>query len=316
MIIDIHAHIADIDANTNKNYYSRRNETNLFFRLYMRSMNGTIKDRIIKWLDESCLDQAVILALDGAYREDGTLDEEKTRLKVDNDYVADISAHTDKALFGASIHPYRSDSIQEIERLVKRGACLVKWLPSAQNIQPNNPKCFPFYDALAHYRIPLLSHTGNEHTLTGGNNKFNDPQCLIPALERGVTVIAAHCGARIFLQEKCYFSSWKKMALEYENFYGDLGAFVLPTRISYLKTLLKNNQLLSKIVYGSDFPAIPITMSCLFKLGFKKTWLLRKINNPFDVPYEIIKQLGFPDSIFSRAQKILRIPDALGETTI
>lgn len=306
MIIDLHTHIADSDAFVNQKCYIRRNRANAFLRQYMRDLDKTKKSKVIDWLNDSCLDYAVVLALDGAYRENGTADEKKTVLKIDNDYIADISLQSSKFLFGASVHPYRTDSIKEIERLIKQGACLVKWLPSAQNIQPDNPKCFSFYDVLAHYKIPLLSHTGIEHTLTGGNNAFNDPQRLVPALERGVTVIAAHCGARVFLYEKCYFSSWKKMALEYDNFYGDIGAFILPIRIGYLKTLLKNNQFLSKIIYGSDFPANPLTSSCLFTLGLKKTLRLRKIENPFEKTYQIMKQLGVPDSVFSRAQKLLR----------
>ena len=107
------------------------------------------------------------------------------------------------------IHPYRRDALSELERLAGRGACLIKWLPGAQNIRPDDPRCFTFYEAMAHLQIPLLCHTGNEHTLKAFPDELNDPRRLVPALERGVTVIAAHCGARLFLHEQCHLRHWR-----------------------------------------------------------------------------------------------------------
>jgi len=320
MIVDIHTHIAGVETENNRNYCGGRMSSGFLFRLFMRELGvpwngmakpGTdelIKNRVLRLINESCIDRAVILSLDGVYREDGSFDKGKTSLTVDNDYVADIADIGGKALFGASIHPYRRDAIAELDRLAARGACLVKWLPSSQHIQPDNPRCFPFYDRLAHHQIPLLCHTGNEHTVTGGDNRLNDPQRLVPALERGVTVIAAHCGARMYLHERCYFSSWRKMALEYPNCFGDVGAFIIPTRIRYLRILRNDPRLLSKIVYASDFPAQAVTMSCLFSLGLRKTLFLRKIRNPFDAPYRILKEMGFPDEVFDRGRSLLKIP--------
>ena len=39
------------------------------------------------------------------------------------------------------------------------GAVLLKWLPIVQNFNPADERCFPFYEALAHHKLPLLSHT-------------------------------------------------------------------------------------------------------------------------------------------------------------
>ena len=66
--------------------------------------------------------------------------------------------------------------LAELERLIESGACLVKWLPSAQNIQPDHPRCFPFYDLLAKHKVPLLSHTGGEHTLKAFPDSLSDPR--------------------------------------------------------------------------------------------------------------------------------------------
>ena len=61
-----------------------------------------------------------------------------------------------KMLFGASVHPYRKDAVAELERCVAAGAVLLKWLPITQGFNPADPRCFPFYEALAHHKLPLL----------------------------------------------------------------------------------------------------------------------------------------------------------------
>ena len=217
MIYDLHVHIAGIGSGESGNYLSPAFQRRYAFRRLVHYLklppevitwpdcDQQIARRILDWVDGSMVDRAVLLAFDAAYNEDGTRDHGHTLMVTDNDFVADLAATNEKILFGASLHPYRRDAVAELERLIGRGACLVKWLPGAQNIQPDHPRCLPFYDALAHHRIPLLCHTGVEHTLKAFPNTLNDPRRLIPALERGVTVIAAHCGTRVFLHEKSYY---------------------------------------------------------------------------------------------------------------
>ena len=74
------------------------------------------------------LDAGVVLAFDAVYDESGQRDEANTHLFVENDYVADLASKHQKVLFGASVHPYRSDAVAELTRCVDRGAVLVKWL--------------------------------------------------------------------------------------------------------------------------------------------------------------------------------------------
>jgi len=198
--------------------------------------------------------------------------------------------------------------VEELERLVGRGACLVKWLPGAQNIQPDHPRCLPFYDALAHHRIPLLCHTGGEHALKAFPNTLNDPRRLGPALERGVIVIAAHCGACVFLHEKSHFQVWREMALRHERFYGDLGAFGIVTRIWLLRRMLASPALTSKLVFGSDYPTAVMPLSCVGPVGLRRALELRRMANPFDRAVGLIKAAGAPDAVFSRAESLLRIP--------
>lgn len=321
MIWDVHVHVAGVERR-NGNFLSPRFRRSLACRLFLRrlglganALNADDGDEqiarfIVNQVNASCVDRAVLLAFDAAYREDGTRDEERTLMVADNDFVAGLAATSGKILFGASVHPYRHDALAALERLIESGACLVKWLPSAQNIQPDHPRCFPFYDLLAKHKVPLLSHTGGEHTLKAFPDSLSDPRRLVPALDRGVTVIAAHCGTSLFLHEKSYFRVWQEMALHHENFYGDISAFGVITRIWRLGTLLRSPQLAAKCVFGSDFPVPPWPLSCVGKIGLKNTLEIRRTQNFFDQSVALMKAAGVTDDIFSRGGELLRLLDA------
>jgi predicted TIM-barrel fold metal-dependent hydrolase len=320
MICDIHVHVAGVGSQASGNYLAPAFRRSLAFRLFARRLglppgaarapdcDQRIARLIVDKLNASQVDRAVLLAFDAAYREDGTRDEERTLMVTDNDFVADLTAFHQKALFGASVHPLRRDALGEMERLIGRGACLVKWLPGAQNIQPDDPRCIPFYDLLARHQIPLLCHSGGEHTLKAFPDTLNDPRRLAPALERGVTVIAAHCGARVYLHEKSYLQAWREMALRHERFYGDISAFGVVTRIWPLRGLLRSPQLAAKLVFGSDFPAAPMPLSCLGQVSLKRALEVRRTRNPFDQAVEMMRAAGVPDEVFARPGELLRMP--------
>src|SRR5262249_43889823 len=186
------------------------------------------------------LDAVVVLALDAVYDGAGRLDEANTHLYVSNDYAAELAGRHPKLLFGASVHPHRKDAVDELERCVGRRAVLLKWLPVVQNFSPADPRCFPLYDVLARHRLPLLCHTGGEQALPNLNKEAADPTLLLPALERGVTVIAAHCGTRSRRFEKSYLGAFVRLAREHANCYGDTAALNMPSRSYAYDTVLKD----------------------------------------------------------------------------
>lgn len=255
---------------------------------------------------QSPLDKAVLLALDGVVAADGHPHPELTRLCVANDFVHHAAAQHPELLFGASIHPYRPDAMDRLARCVAQGACLVKWIPSAQRIDPAAPRCFSFYDALAHYGIPLLTHTGVEHTLGMRRSRYNHPRRLIPALERGVTVIAAHCGVHMFLHEPSYFRAWARLARDYENLYGDTGAFAVVTRVPQLRRICRDDVLRNKLVYGSDYPGIPSPLWC-WQLGLCEARAAAQQTNPILRNLSVMQGLGMPVSVTERAHDALGI---------
>ncbi len=251
------------------------------------------------------LDAAVVLAFDAVHDDNGRFDDANTHLYVTNDYVIELAGRHKNMLFGCSVHPYRKDAVAEIERCVKAGAVLMKWLPIVQNFNPADPKCIRFYEVLAHHQLPLLSHTGGEKALPNLNPSVADPMLLVPALERGVTVIAAHCGTRSSRGEPDFLPQFAELARKYERLFGDTAALNLPSRSYAWPTLLADPTLRSKILHGSDWPIIslpPVSQLGLGSLRLLSTgnWMQRDVM--------IKERLGLGDDYWHRAATILRMP--------
>src|SRR5688572_13904028 len=176
---------------------------------YDASTERHLERKLIETIDgNEILDAAVVLAFDAVYDKDGRRDDANTHLYVTNNYVIELARRHPKVLFGASVHPYRTDAVAEVERCVKAGAVLMKWLPITQNMDPADERCIPFYEALAHHKLPLLSHTGGEKSLPNLDTSLAAPRLLEPALARGVTVIGAHCGTRSAPGERDFVSEF------------------------------------------------------------------------------------------------------------
>jgi predicted TIM-barrel fold metal-dependent hydrolase len=193
--------------------------------------------------------------------------------------------------------------VAEIKRCVAAGAVLMKWLPPVQGFDPSDEICMPFYDALVRHNLPLLCHTGGEQSLPSIDRRFADPTLLIPALDRGVTVIMAHCGTRSRPFERSYLPEFVDLVKIYPNCYGDTSALNLPTRSYAYDTILSDPIVRNKLIHGSDWPILPIPP--ISKIGFRKTrdalhemnWIQRDI--------EIKKSLGFDDAYWRRTASIL-----------
>jgi predicted TIM-barrel fold metal-dependent hydrolase len=320
VIIDIHVHLAGNNP-ANGNHFNPEIFRGLALKSFLRVLKidraamaeprgeELARERLLAMLNESVVDRAVLFAFDSIHREDGAPEREKCGMITSNSYIAKVCRENPKCLFGASVHPFRKDALEALEEAAASGACLVKWLPSGQCIVPDHPKCHKFYDKLAELKLPLLSHCGEEHVFRcAGSSMLNDPERLTPALERGVTVIAAHCGVRILPFDLSFHDKWRAMALKCPNFYGDISAFGLPFRNATLKDLLRHPELLEKLVYGSDFPLETVTPVFLFSLGLRKTIEISRVKNLFDKAYLTLKHCGLPDAVFTRASKLLRLP--------
>jgi predicted TIM-barrel fold metal-dependent hydrolase len=208
-------------------------------------------------------------------------------------------------LFGASVHPYRADALQELERCLCGGAVLLKWLPVVQGMDPADKRCIPMYEALAHHRLPLLCHTGGEQSLPNRYKHLADPGLLEEALKRGVTVIMAHCGTHSTPIEHDYLPTFMRLARQYENCYGDTSALNLPTRSYAYDPILADPVVRQKLVHGSDWPIVPVPPMSI--LGIERSLMLLRDMNWLRRDARIKQELGFDEAYWQRAGKVLRI---------
>ena len=274
------------------------------------STERTLEELLARTVSEANpVNAAVVLAFDAVHDAAGRRDAARTHFEVGNDYVRDVTRKYRGLLYGASIHPYRRDAVSELERVTKDGAVLIKWLPITQDIDPADARCFPFYEALAHLKVPLLSHTGWERTLPTANDRVADPALLRPALERGVTVIMAHCGTRSFFGESCHVDSFMRMAREWEYCYGDTSALNLPTRAYGWRRLLEDDVVREKLVHGSDWPILPLPP--LRRVGLANALSLLRERNWMRRDALVKQQLGLEGDYWTRAAKLLRVPGSL-----
>jgi len=264
------------------------------------------------------VDKSVLLALDQVYDENGNVHPEYTHLYVPNHYLSDLAKENSRVLFAASVHPYRNDWREELNFCLQNRAVLCKWIPSSQLINPEHPKCLPFYQKLAEHRLPLLCHAGPEYAIPTSDEtyiEFNNPKYVRTALDQGVIVILAHCAMPYFgLLDVDYqddFEEFLKLFEEAEknnwNLYADLSAVCSPFRTRYIKIIKENLDKIppSKLFFGSDYPVF------LSELTYHKStsffswlWFVLKVRltkNPLDKNYLIIKGMEFDESIFSKA---------------
>ena len=90
---------------------------------------------------------------------------------------------------------------------------------------------------LAERKLPFLSHVGYEFSLIGKNQSVGDPDRLRPALDEGVTVIAAHACSHGVLPYKSSCRRDATWCSGYPRFYAAISALTLPNRMRMLLRL-------------------------------------------------------------------------------
>lgn len=241
-MIDIHVHLWDW-----------REETPSFIREYMLS-RGYFGDHnpeeffntgsLIAALDEAGVDIGVLLPLRA----------ESYGWRVTNEYVMERVAEAPERLIGfAGVSPNTHDASKEliyaIEQLHMRG---LKLHPPMQMFDPGDPVCFPIYEALQHYGLPVLFHTGSGPSQL--SDRYSNPHLVdevavhFPALK----IIMAHAG-RFWYQETL------TMMRRHPNIYIDISANVgKATGYGLLVALLVAVKEvvggLDRVLFASDYP--------------------------------------------------------------
>jgi uncharacterized protein len=319
--IDCHVHVVGNGTGGTGCWYRPRGVTRFGAPFMLRSvglpasaldgdLDGLYVEQLRRFVRDSSLDAAVLLAQDEPHYENGERIEGVGSFYVPNDFVLGLARKHREFLAAVSIHPARADALDELEHCLAEGAVMLKCLPNCQNIDWNNPRYTRFLERLAASGLILLAHTGSERTLPVIAPGLASPRVLTRALEIGVTCIAAHCGTGIPLIDPNYFQTFLEMVRRHPRLYGDNSALGGPTlRLwpSRLRALLEPD-ICGRILHGSDVP-VPVGGSTLFACGALswRGWRgTMKVANPLERDVRLKRALGFPEETFTRLATLLR----------
>jgi mannonate dehydratase len=299
----------------------------LQYRVYLSAAGITDEDlvtaqyveRLARLAGEIGHGRFFVYAMDRHYRQDGTPDPEATPFYVPNDHVRAVAdRHPGLFVPVASVHPYRADALEELEKWARTGCRYVKWLTTAQGIDPSNPRTSPFYRKMREYGMVLLSHTGEELAVfSGGHQNLGNPLLLRTPLENGVTVVALHCAS--YGKHPDLESPGKKPVPGFDLFlrlmddpgyrgllFGEIaGVTFFNHSAKALKTLLRSEELHPRLVNGSDYPLPAINFLImtgrLARHGFitvQERTVLNEIycHNPLLFDFVLKRTLRHPES--------------------
>ena len=210
----------------------------------------------------------MLLAFDYHYDESGARREQQSSFHTPNAYALALARrYPERFVATASIHPYRADAVEALQKTAAEGARAIKWLPPAMGMDPASPRCDRFYQALARLGLPLLTHAGEELAVAGGETQeLGNPLRLRRALDHGVTVVVAHCaslGESIDLDKGAngpsrlnfeLFARLMEDARYQGRLYGEISAMTQINRLWALDAVIQRSEWHSRLVNGSDYP--------------------------------------------------------------
>lgn len=269
-----------------------------FDAIYLERLSGFVR--------ESSLDQALLLAQDEVYDEDGAK-RDFGSFHVPNDYLFSVCQMHPEFLPGVSIHPARRDALDELDRCLGLGARALKLLPNCHDVNCSHPAYDPFWEKMAAAGLPLLAHTGGEMTVPVANKLYQDPAFLRRPLEIGVTVIAAHAASRSSLWDRDYFELLLAMMNEFPNLYADTSALNTPIRSAAFSRIL-DCDLPERFVHGSDFPVPVGTWYAWLRglVGGDSRSRAARIPNLIERDFVLKQEMGFDKTHFTRLSGVLR----------
>lgn len=318
MKIDIHLHLAGVGTQGSGCWLSERTQRRATFR-FLRWWNGVTERQLAESFDQdwaaraaglvrdSELDRAVALGFDGVYDERGELLPDQSQLIVPPSWVFEACRRHPELLPGPSLNPFRRDALERLEECIEGGAVLLKWLPSAQGIDPASPRLRAFYRRAAEARLPLLIHAGGgEMTFHEVAPRFNDlPRLRLP-LDEGVPVICAHSGVPVwFTRDPNQLPQLRDMLQRYPHLWLDNSGMANPSRFPWLPRLAIDPLFQERTLYGSDFPVPSNAAYYAHRLGPRATWRLERTANPLQRDVALKRALGYPEATLTRAAGVL-----------
>ncbi len=239
MIIDFHVHTAYYRSRTPD--YMRLLQQGWGERLDWMLQTYASPEAFVGLMDEAGIDYAVILAELAPI----------TSGIAANEDVVQFCKHSPRLLPFASIDPNPSERpADELEDWVRhQGFKGLKLYPTYQHFYPNDNKIYPLYAKAQELDIPVLLHIGSS-IFSGSRMKYGDPIYIddvavdFPQLK----VLQAHSG-RPFWYDKAL-----ALARIHENVYLEVSGLPPQNLLSYFPEL---ERIAHKVIYGSDWPAVP-----------------------------------------------------------
>lgn len=209
--------------------------------------------------------KSMLFAFDWAHNAQGKPEKSHSIFHIPDSYAASIAKQYPQQFeWVASIHPYRADAIDALASAKENGARAIKWLPSGMGIDPSSSKCDKFYQQLAAYDMPIISHTGRESAVQGGDQSFGNPLHMRRALDAGVRVVLAHCASDGHDED---LDNNKKTIKSFELFarimdnpayvglaFGEISAITLINHAWVIKPLLQRTDWHPRLLNGTDYP--------------------------------------------------------------
>lgn len=317
--IDCHIHLAATGCCAPDAYLSMKLRRRYTIRL-LKMLHGITDRHMDSTFDldwpsriDALLNQSSVIRYGVALGFDGYFDHghggeirDKTQMIVPTDWVFQMCRQFKRLLPGPSLNPHRGDALDVLARCIEQKAVLIKWLPSAQGIDPAHPGLRRFYQMLADARLPLLVHIGGEKTFVSLNPEYNRISLMRQALDQGVKVICAHWGTPVhFSGEKSQVPELLGLIDQYPNLYFDNSGICNPSRYRHLPRLAQIEPLCCRTLYGSDFPVPSSAYYYLLRLGWRRARALEEIQNPFDRDVEIKRVFRVPDRTLTLAHEVL-----------
>ena len=277
--------------------------------LYADDFDELYVAQLRRFIRSSSLDAVVLLAQEQVYDDDGRLLKDWGNAHVPNDHVLALAREHPELLPAVSIHPARTDALEELNHCLAAGAVMMKCLPNCQNIHCNDRRFTRFWERMAEAGLPLLAHTGGEHTLQVVRPEYADPRTMTLPLECGVTVIAAHGATSSGIADPNYLPDLLELFEKFPNLYADNSALNLALRSRHLRSCLKK-EVTNRLVHGSDYP-VPVGARWAHWRGFIDAPTARRCNrlsNPLERDFQLKTASGFPPETFTRINQLLRQP--------
>ena len=211
--------------------------------------------------------KTLLFAFDWARDEHGAPLQEVSTYHASDEHIGALAAKYPQHFeWVASVHPHDPRALDRLDAAVARGAKALKWLPTAQNIDPASPRIDRFYAKLASLKLPLITHAGDEQAVIGFGEHLGNPLRLRRPLGAGVRVIVAHCAslghgeeldAQGVATRPSNFDLFVRLMDEpqyRQTLYGDIAAVAQANRADVVPTLLSRRDWQPRLLNGSDYP--------------------------------------------------------------